>query len=110
MLWRPISKIIPVLFFFLAACEKESTAEPPVFAKAYVELSIATLTYASKPDVRIARLKILEKYGYTAAGFDSSITALQNDPAAWFAFQKSASAYADTLAAHVDSVFKDLLP
>ncbi|MDR1759045.1 MAG: hypothetical protein LBR60_00800 [Fibrobacter sp.] len=104
------SKLVPVLFLFLAACEKESTAGHPVFVKTYVELSIATQAYTSTPEVRVARSKILEKYGYTAASFDSSVTALQNDPKAWIAFQKSVSAYADTLAAHADTLYRDLLP
>lgn len=82
-----------------ASCTGKSTDVPEDFVRLYGDLRIASKEYGeASPDGRIARVQILERYGFTAQKFDSVAEWIQNTPDVWNPFEESVTAYVDSLA------------
>ena len=66
------------------ACSESSNSIPPDFVRLYVDLRVASREYGeTSTDGRIVRMRILEKYGYTAERFDSVAECIQKSPDLW---------------------------
>lgn len=72
---------------------------PKDFVRLYGDLRIAEREYGeTSPDGRVARILLLEKYGYTVERFDSIAECIGKNPDVWDAFQDSVVSYVDSLA------------
>ncbi len=81
------------------SCSGGSTSVPENFVHLYGDLRIASKEFGeTSTDGKIARVQILERYGFTAQKFDSIAEWIQSTPDAWSPFEESVTAYVDSLA------------
>ena len=86
------------------ACSESSNSIPPDFVRLYVDLRVASREYGeTSTDGRIVRMRILEKYGYTAERFDSVAECIQKSPDLWEPFQEAVGEYTDSNAVAVNA-------
>jgi len=70
------------------ACAQKDGFDPQ-FVKMYAELRVVTQEFGNTTEEgRRARLRLLGRYGYTPARFDSTVALLESDPANWRTFQR----------------------
>ena len=87
------------------ACSESSNSIPPDFVRLYVDLRVASREYGEiSTDGRIVRMRILEKYGYTAERFDSVAECIQKSPDLWEPFQEAVVEYTDSIAVAVNAI------
>ena len=87
------------------ACSESSNSIPPDFVRLYVDLRVASREYGeTSTDGRIVRMRILEKYGYTAERFDSVAECIQKSPDLWEPFQEAVVEYTDSIAGAVNAI------
>lgn len=87
------------------ACSEGSNSIPPDFVRLYVDLRVASREYGeTSTDGRIVRMRILEKYGYTAERFDSVAECIQKSPDLWEPFQEAVVEYTDSIAVAVNAI------
>ena len=86
-------------------CSESSNSIPPDFVRLYVDLRVASRAYGeTSTDGRIVRMRILEKYGYTAERFDSVAECIQKSPDLWEPFQEAVVEYTDSIAVAVNAI------
>lgn len=87
------------------ACSESSNSIPSDFVRLYVDLRVASREYGeTSTDGRIVRMRILEKYGYTAERFDSVAECIQKSPDLWEPFQEAVVEYTDSIAVAVNAI------
>ena len=87
------------------ACSESSNSIPPDFVRLYVDVRVASREYGeTSTDGRIVRMRILEKYGYTAERFDSVAECIQKSPDLWEPFQEAVVEYTDSIAVAVNAI------
>lgn len=96
--------VFGALALFYAACSDRASV-PPEFVRLYGDLRVAEREFGEiSPDGRIVRVRILEKYGYTAERFDSIAERIQTHSDLWEPFQVAVSKYIDSLAIAADAI------
>ena len=99
------NKILFGTLAVLATACSENISVPAEFVRLYGVLSIAEREVGeTSPEGRIARVQILERYGYTANRFDSIAEQIQSNSDLWEPFQESVLVYVDSIAVLVGAV------
>lgn len=87
------------------ACTEGSNSIPSDFVRLYGDLRIATREFGeTSTDGRIARVRILERYGYTAERFDSIAEKIQRSADLWEPFQNAVVEYVDSVAVSAKAI------
>ena len=94
-----------ILVLLVLSCTEGSNSIPPDFAHLYGDLRIAAREFGeTSTDGRIARIRILEQYGYTADRFDSIAECIQKSPDLWEPFQEAVVQYVDSTAVEAKAI------
>ena len=93
------NKILFGTLAVLATACSENISVPAEFVRLYGDLRIAEREFGeTSPEGRIARVQILERYGYAANRFDSIAEQIQSNSDLWEPFQESVLVYVDSIA------------
>lgn len=96
--WRVALLPIAFCLIILAACDAKNASVDSKFVDLFIEIRAMEQTLGTEtPEARLARVNIIESYGFTLSSYEKAVDDLLEDSERWVPFQQAVVARIDTL-------------